>query len=103
LTAINEALWIALDCCERKRLSLNGFFAGIYGTEILQATNFVVNIPSAVMSWISIVRARSSRSNWTAVDITTWQAKFVIERDRNSWLGTKSLSCDFGIIKSGKS
>lgn len=103
LKAINEALWIAFDCCERRRLSPNGFFGGIYGTEILQATNFAVNIPSTVTSWISIVRAQNWPSNWTAVDITTGQAKFAIERDRNSWLATKSLSCDSGIIRSGES
>ena len=31
-------MWIALDCCERRRRSLNVFFGDTYGTEISQAT-----------------------------------------------------------------
>jgi len=83
-------LWIALDCCERRRLSLNVFFGDIYGTESSQATNFAVNIRSTVTFWISIVRVQSWPSNWTAADITTVQAKFAITRDHNSWLAMES-------------
>jgi len=39
-------LWIALDCCERRRRSLNVFFGDTYGTEISRATNFAANIRS---------------------------------------------------------
>jgi hypothetical protein len=78
-------LWIALDGCERRRLSLNVFFGDIYGTESSQATNFAVNIRSTVTFWIFIVRAQSWPSNWTAADITTVQAKFAITIPGSPW------------------
>jgi very-short-patch-repair endonuclease len=46
--------WIALDCCEGRRLSPNVFFGDTYGTEILRGINFAANIHSTIMSWISI-------------------------------------------------
>ena len=95
--------WIALDCCEIRRLSLNAFFGNTYGTETSLATNFAVNIRSTVTCWISIARAQSWPSNWTVADITIVQAKFAIRRGRNSWLATESLYCDSGIVRFGKS
>jgi REP element-mobilizing transposase RayT len=59
LTVRTNRRWIALDCCERRRLSPNVFFGDTYGTEISRATNFAANIRSIVTSWISIVRAQS--------------------------------------------
>src|SRR5436309_14213226 len=88
----NELLRIALDCCERRRPSRNVFFGDIYGTEILQAISFAANIRWTATSWISIVRAQSWPSNWTAEEITTVQAKFATERARNFWLAME-LSC----------
>jgi hypothetical protein len=96
-------LWIALDCCARRRLSLNGFFGGTYGTEIPRATNFATNIRSKITFWISIVPAQGWLSNWTAADITIRQAKFAIERGQNSWLGVELLCCDSGIIRFAES
>ena len=58
-----NSLWIALDCCERRRRSLNVFFGDTYGTEISQATNFAGSIRSKITSWISIVPAQSWLSN----------------------------------------
>jgi hypothetical protein len=92
-------LWIALDCCERRRLSLNVFFGDTYGTEISRATNFAGNIRSTVTSWIFIVRAQSSPSSWTAAGITTLQTKLAIERGQNSWPAMDLLCCDSGIIR----
>jgi hypothetical protein len=77
-------LWIALDRCEKRPLSLSVFFGDICGTEILRATNFAVSIRSTTTSWISIVRAQSWLSNWTAADITTVQGKFAIEHGQDS-------------------
>src|SRR5262249_40900345 len=94
VNSYDKTLWITLDCCERRRLSLNVFFGESYGTGISQATNFAASITSTVMSWISIVRTRSWRSNSTAADIITVEAKFAIERGRNSWLVTESLCCE---------
>jgi hypothetical protein len=99
----NESLWIAPDCCEKRQLSLNVFFGDTYGTEISCALNFAANIRSTIMSWISIVRAQSWLSSWTAADITTMQAKCAIERARNSWLAMESLCCDSGIIRFAES
>ncbi len=92
-------MWIALECCERRQLSLNAFFGDTYGTEISQATNFVANIRSTITFWISIVPTQSWPSNWMAVDITIVQAKFATGRDRNSWLAMEWLCCDSGIIR----
>jgi hypothetical protein len=58
-----NSLWIALDCCERRRRSLNVFFGDTYGTEISRATNFAGSIRSKITFWISIVPARSWLSN----------------------------------------
>ena len=84
--------WVALDCCEGRRLSPNVFFGDTYGTEILRGINFAANIHSTITSWISIARAQSWLSSWTAEDITTVQAKFATERARNFWLAME-LSC----------
>ena len=51
--------WIALDCYERRRRSLNVLFGDTYGIEISQATNFADSIRSKITSWISIVPPQS--------------------------------------------
>jgi len=56
----NQSSWIALDCCERKRLSLNVFFGDTYETEILRATNFAANIGSIVASWVLLSERKAS-------------------------------------------
>ena len=48
-----------------------------------------------ITCWISIVRAQSRLSNWTAADITTVQAKLAIEYGWNSWPATESLFLRF--------
>ena len=69
----------------------------------LRNRNFAANIRSTITSWISIVRAQSWLSNWTAEDITTVQVKFAIERARNSSRAMESSCCDSGIIRFAKS
>jgi hypothetical protein len=63
VNSYNQSLWIALDCCERRRRSLNVFFGDTYGTGISQDINFAGSIRSKITSWISIVRAQSWLSN----------------------------------------
>jgi hypothetical protein len=90
-------LWIALDCCERRRRSLNVFFGDTYGTEISRATNFAANIRSKITSWISIVRAQSC-IELDGGGIIIVQAKFAIHA-----VGIPArhgvLCCDSGIIR----
>ncbi len=57
------SLWIALDYCERRRLSRSAFFGETYGTEISQATSFGGSIRFTITSWISVVPAQSWLSN----------------------------------------
>jgi hypothetical protein len=83
----------------RRPLTRSALFGGIYGTEILQATNFAVSIHSTATFWISIVRSQSLRSNWTVVGVTIAPDEFTIERGRNFWLAKGSLCGGFGIIK----
>ena len=46
---------------------------------------FAANIRWTVTSWVSIVRAQSSPSSWTAAGITTLRTKLAIESGQNSW------------------
>ena len=68
----------------------------------MQATNFAVSTRWTAISWISIVRPQSSRSNWTVAGITIVADKFAIERDRNFLLAKGSSCCGFGIIRFAK-